>query len=384
MLELINPRVREIQISGIRKFFNLVQTVPNAISLTIGQPDFPTPDHIKDAGKLAIDAGFTSYTANAGVPEVRQAASQFMQSKYQLTYNWQDEIITTNGTSEAMDIVFRTILTPGSEVILPGPVYPGYEPLIRMCEAIPVYIDTTQTGFKLRASDVEKAITEKTRCIVIPYPSNPTGCVMTKQELLEFAELLTDKDVFVLSDELYSELVFDGNHASIAQFPGMRDKTIVVNGLSKSHAMTGWRIGFTFAPAYLTEHMLKVHQYNATCASTIGQYAAIEALTAGADDAHEMRVAYRRRRDYVYERLCKMGIEVERPDGAFYIFPSIQKFGLSSLEFATRLLNEERVAVVPGDAFSSYGEGFIRISYAYGDDVLEVGLSRLEAFIKRL
>lgn len=384
MLELINPRVREIQISGIRKFFNLVQTVPNAISLTIGQPDFPTPDHIKDAGKLAIDAGFTSYTANAGVPEVRQAASQFMQSKYQLTYNWQDEIITTNGTSEAMDIVFRTILTPGSEVILPGPVYPGYEPLIRMCEAIPVYIDTTQTGFKLRASDVEKAITEKTRCIVIPYPSNPTGCVMTKQELLEFAELLTDKDVFVLSDELYSELVFDGNHASIAQFPGMRDKTIVVNGLSKSHAMTGWRIGFTFAPAYLTEHMLKVHQYNATCASTMGQYAAIEALTAGADDAHEMRVAYRRRRDYVYERLCKMGIEVERPDGAFYIFPSIQKFGLSSLEFATRLLNEERVAVVPGDAFSSYGEGFIRISYAYGDDVLEVGLSRLEAFIKRL
>ncbi|CEH31649.1 aromatic amino acid aminotransferase [Aneurinibacillus migulanus] len=381
MQHLLNSRARDIQISGIRKFSNLVQKYDDAISLTIGQPDFATPEHIKDAGKQAIDQNQTAYTPNAGLQALRKAASAFVAQKYGLRYDAASEVIVTNGASEAIDIAFRTILEEGNEVILPGPVYPGYEPIIRLCGAVPVYADTRQTDFKMTAALINEKITERTRCVILPYPSNPTGCTLEQKDIEEIAELLADKEIFVISDEIYSELIYDGTHRSIAALPSMRGKTIVINGLSKSHSMTGWRIGFTFAPAYITEHMVKVHQYNATCASSISQYAALAALTEGIDDAQPMKDAYDKRRAYVYERLTKMGFEVVKPDGAFYIFPSIKKFGLSSFDFALRLLEEQRVAVVPGDAFSSYGEGYIRISYAYAMNVLEEGFDRLETFL---
>jgi aminotransferase len=384
MEHLINPRVRDIQISGIRRFFNRVMQYDDAISLTIGQPDFATPEHIKEAGKRAIEQNKTVYTPNAGLPELREAASRFLASRYGLSYNPENEIITTNGASEAIDITLRTILDAGSEVILPGPVYPGYEPIIKLCGAVPVYIDTTQNHFKISAKLLKEKLTAKTRCLILPYPSNPTGCIMDKQTIVEIAHLLEDRDIFVLSDEIYSELIYGAQHHSIAAINHMREKTIVINGLSKSHSMTGWRIGFTFAPVYLSEQMLKVHQYNSTCASSISQYAALEALTAGVNDAEAMKDEYNQRRDYAYERLVSMGLDVVKPDGAFYIFPSIKKFGMNSLDFAVRLLEEARVAAVPGDAFSSFGEGYIRISYAYSRDILETGLNRLEGFISSL
>ncbi|MEX2104937.1 MAG: aminotransferase A [Bacilli bacterium] len=384
MEHLLNQRVQDIQISGIRRFFNMVSQYSDAISLTIGQPDFTTPEHIKTAAKTAIDQNKTVYTQNAGIHELRNAASEFVLSKYGLSYNPEDEIITTIGASEAIDIALRTILVEGCEVILPGPVYPGYEPLIKLCGAIPVHIDTTETGFKLSAKQIEQAMTEKTRCIILPYPSNPTGRTLDERTINDIATLLKDKEIFVLSDEIYSELIYDGSHYSIASNPILREKTIVINGLSKSHSMTGWRIGFTFAPSYITKQMLKVHQYIATCATSISQYAALEALTVGINDAELMKHEYNKRRDYVYNRLISMGLDVVKPEGAFYLFPSIKKFNIRSFDFCTRLLDEARVAVVPGDAFSQYGEGYVRISYAYGMDVLEQGLNRFEAFIEKL
>ena len=317
---LINQKVQCIKISGIRKFYNKVMNYPDAISLTIGQPDFTTPEHIKEAAIQAIVDNKTIYTPNAGLLELRIAAADYMQNKYGLSYNPKDEVITTSGASEAIDITLRTILEEGVEVILPGPVYPGYEPLVTMCGAVPVYIDTRKNGFRLSAELLKEKITDKTRCIIIPSPSNPTGCVLTKENLREIVDLIQDKSIFVLSDEIYSELVYEGEHVSIASFPTMRDKTIIINGLSKSHAMTGWRIGFTFAPAYLTRHMLKVHQYNVTCASSVSQYAAIAALTEGFNDGLPMREEYSLRRDYVFNRLIDMGFEVEKPNGAFYNF----------------------------------------------------------------
>jgi len=381
---LLNPRVQHIQISGIRKFSNMVAQVPDAISLTIGQPDFATPAHIKQAGIQAIEDNQTIYTPNAGLLELRQAACHFVQTKYHLDYDAATEVIVTNGASEALDIAMRTILIEGTEVILPGPIYPGYEPLIRLSGANPVYVDTTGNGFKLNAQLLEEKITDRTRCIILPYPSNPTGALLTKEELADIAGVIGDKEIFIISDEIYSELIYGREHASIAAFSGMREKTVVINGLSKSHSMTGWRIGFTFAPAYLTEQMLKVHQYNVTCASSVSQFAALEALANGLDDAVPMQEQYLIRRDYVYDRLVAMGLEVEKPDGAFYIFPSVKRFGLSSLEFATKLLHQEKLAVVPGDAFSPLGEGYIRISYAYAMQQLEEGMNRLEQFIQSI
>src|SRR5579875_2161382 len=330
MEHLLNERVKSIQISGIRKFSNLVADYPDAISLTIGQPDFPTPSHVKEAAKIALDNNKTVYTHNAGLLELREAASDYLRVKYGLHYDATDEIIVTVGASQAIDIAFRTILEPGSEVILPGPVYPGYEPLVRLCGATPVYVDTTGNGFKLSASLLREKLTDKTRCVLIPYPSNPTGCVLHEEDLQEIANLLKDKDVFVLSDEIYSELIYSGRHTSIANLPGMRDKTIVINGLSKSHSMTGWRIGFTCAPAYITRQMLKVHQYNVSCASSVSQYAALEALQSGMDDAIPMRVEYEQRRDFVYDCLLHMGLDVVKPEGAFYAFPSIRHLGMTS------------------------------------------------------
>lgn len=384
MEHLLNPRVKKIEISGIRQFFNMVADYKNMISLTIGQPDFHTPDHIKQAAKDAIDHNQTTYTHNAGMLELRKAAGHFVQSKYGLTYNPQNEIITTSGASQAIDITLRTILTEGSEVILPGPVYPGYEPIITLCGATPVHVDTRNTNFKMTRDLIENALTENTKCIILPSPSNPTGVALSKEELADIANLLKDKEIFVLSDEIYSELAFSGAHTSIAQFQGMRNKTIVINGLSKSHSMTGWRIGFLFAPENIAKHILKVHQYNVSCASSVSQHAALEALENGSSDATPMREQYEERMNYVYHRLVGMGLSPVKPDGAFYILPSIEQFGLSSFDFAMKLAKEGNLAVVPGSAFSDFGEGYVRISFAYNMKILEEGMNRLESFLSSL
>lgn len=379
MEHLVNSKVKNIEISGIRKFFNMVAGTKDMISLTLGQPDFPTPEHVKEAGKRAIDENFTTYTHNAGYIELRTAAAQFVQTKYDLSYNPNDEIIITSGASEAIDITFRTILEEGVEVILPGPVYPGYEPIIKLCGARPVYADTRDNNFRMTADIISNYITDQTRCIVLPYPSNPTGVSLTKEEICDIAELLKDKEIFVLADEIYSELVFDHNHFSIGTI--LKEKTIVINGLSKSHSMTGWRIGIIFAPSSITEHILKVHQYNVSCASSVSQMAALEALTAGINDAVKMRQAYMERREYVYERLTNMNLSVVKPDGAFYFFVKLPEPFINSFDFALQLVKERGVAVVPGSAFSPLGEGYIRISFAYSMNVLTEALDRLEAFL---
>ncbi|MGG0248334.1 aminotransferase A [Peribacillus frigoritolerans] len=381
MEHLINPLVKDVQISGIRKFYNMVADIEGTISLTIGQPDFPTPTHIKEAAKQAINNDYTVYTHNAGYLELREAASNYVKDKYKLDYDPANEVIVTSGASEGIDIAFRTILIPENEVILPGPVYPGYEPIIKMCGATPVYADTTKNGFRLTADILEKYITENTRCIVLPYPSNPTGVTLTAEELLDIAELVRGKDIFILADEIYSELVFDQEHVSIATF--LKEQTIVLNGLSKSHSMTGWRIGLLFAPAAISQHLLKVHQYNVTCAASISQRAALEALTAGRNDAIPMKTEYARRREYVYSRLQAMKLEIVKPNGAFYFFIKLPEGYASSLDFCLKLVQQEKVAVVPGDAFSPLGEGYFRISYAYSMETLEKALDRIEAFLAK-
>ncbi|AOH54096.1 aromatic amino acid aminotransferase [Peribacillus muralis] len=379
MEHLVNPLVKDVQISGIRKFYNMVADIEGTISLTIGQPDFPTPMHIKEAAKQAIDQDHTVYTHNAGYLELREAASEYVWDKYKLSYDPANEVIVTSGASEGIDITFRTILTPGNEVILPGPVYPGYEPIIKMCGATPVYADTTQNGFRLTADIIEKYITDQTRCIVLPYPSNPTGVTLSADELQDIAELVRGKDIFILADEIYSELVFDQEHVSIATF--LKEQTIVLNGLSKSHSMTGWRIGLLFAPLAISKHILKVHQYNVTCAASISQKAALAALTAGKEDAIPMKEEYARRREYVYSRLQSMKLDIVKPDGAFYFFIKLPEGYPSSLEFCLSLVKQEKVAVVPGDAFSPLGEGYFRLSYAYSMDTLEKALDRIETFL---
>lgn len=382
MEHLVNSKVKQIELSGIRKFFNLVADYEDVISLTIGQPDFPTPEHVKAAGMKAIDENFTTYTHNAGLIELREAASQFVNEKYGLTYSPNNEIITTVGASQAIDCTFRTILETGSEVILPSPVYPGYEPLIKLAGGTPVYVDTTKTDFKLTAELLAPYITEKTRCIVLPYPSNPTGVTLTDGELREIADLVRGKDLFVLSDEIYSELVYEGSHHSIAKH--IWEQTIVINGLSKSHSMTGWRVGFVFAPEAIAKHLLKVHQYNVSCATSISQKAALEALTIGIDDANVMKHSYQERLEYVYDRLIQMGFDVVKPNGAFYLFPNISKFKQSSFDFALSLVKNAGVALVPGSAFSEYGEGYVRLSYAYSMEQLKKAMDRMENYVTNL
>lgn len=381
MEHLINKRVKEIEISGIRKFFNMVADIKDMVQLTIGQPDFPTPDHVKEAGKTAIDNNITTYTHNAGLLQLREAAANFYQKKYSIDYSAEHETIITAGASEAIDITFRTILEEGCEVILPAPVYVGYEPIIKLCGAIPVYADIRNTQFRMTADLIESLITDKTRCIVLPYPSNPTGVSLNETELKEIATLIKDKDIFILADEIYSELVYEQNHVSIAQF--IKEKTIVINGLSKSHSMTGWRIGMLFAPEYLAKHILKVHQYNVTCATSISQMAALEALTNGINDAEPMKKEYALRRDYVYSRLTSMNLDVIKPEGAFYFFVKIPGENISSFDYCMELVDKAKLAVVPGSAFSELGEGYFRLSYAYSMDTLKEGLDRLENFLNR-
>ena len=384
MLEhLINERVKNIEISGIRKFFNMVADVDDLISFTIGQPDFPTPEHVKVAGIDAIKQNFTSYTHNAGTLELREAACNFVKIKYGLDYKPESEVIVTAGASEAIDIAFRTILTEGSEVLLPGPIYPGYEPIINMMGATAVHVDIRQNQFRFTLEMIKPYITEKTRCIVLPYPSNPTGVSLSESELREIADYLKKKNIFILADEIYSELTYDRPHKSIAAF--LKEQTILINGLSKSHSMTGWRIGFLFAPDSIAKHILKVHQYNISCATSIAQKAAYAALTTGIDDALVMKEEYVKRREYVYKRLSAMGLDVIKPDGAFYFFIKIpETIVLSSFDFCLKLVQETKVAVVPGSAFSEYGEGYFRLSFACSMELLELGLNRLEQFLKNL
>ncbi|MGM9932022.1 aminotransferase A [Pradoshia sp.] len=380
MEHLINPKVKQIEISGIRKFYNLVSEIDGVLSFTIGLPDFPTPLHIKEQAIEAIENDMTTYTHNAGMLALREAAAAFMSEKYSLAYNPNNEIIVTVGASQAIDIAFRTILKEGDEVILPGPVYPGYEPLIKLAGAVPVYADTTGTSFKMTKDVIAPLLTEKTKCVVLPYPSNPTGVSLTKEELTEIADLLRGRNTFVLADEIYSELTLDRKHISIGTI--LREQTIIINGVSKSHAMTGWRIGFLMAPESIAKHMLKVHQYNVSCASSISQMAALEAMKNGKNDAVMMKEEYRNRRDYVYGRLEKMGLRTVMPDGAFYFFVEIPDGFSTSLDFALELVRKKKVAVVPGSAFSEYGEGYFRFSYAVSMESLIIGLDRLELFLE--
>ncbi|BAC13347.1 aminotransferase [Oceanobacillus iheyensis HTE831] len=383
MEHLLNQQVQNIEISGIRKFFNLVSNEKDIVSLTIGQPDFYTPHAIKQASINAVNNNHTTYTANAGVIELRKAIANYYESRYQIPYHPESEIIVTAGASEAIDITLRTILEPGDEVILPAPIYPGYEPLITLARAKPIHMDTTKTNFKITKSQLEETITEKTKCIIIPSPSNPTGAAYTKKELDEIVSVLKDKKLFILSDEIYSEIIFDQPHVSIASYPEMRDQTIVINGLSKSHSMTGFRIGYALAPHWLSKHMLKVHQYNVSCASSISQYAALEAFNSNDDHLQLIKDTYKSRRDLVYNRLTSMGIDVQLPEGAFYMFPRFPMRNENSFEFGLTLVKQAKVALVPGNSFSQYGEGFMRLSYAYHEDVLNKGLDRIEKFLNQ-
>ncbi|MGD6964841.1 aminotransferase A [Rossellomorea vietnamensis] len=381
MDHLINQQVQNIEISGIRKFFNMVSDIEDMVSLTLGQPDFPTPGHIKEAAKKAIDAGYTNYTHNAGFPQLREAAANFYRKKYNVSFDPANEVVITNGASQGIDSTLRTLLSSGDEVILPGPVYPGYEPIIKLCGAVPVFADTVSNGFKMDAETISRYITEKTKCIILPYPSNPTGVSLTASELKEIASLIKGKDLFILADEIYSELTYDRNHTSISEF--LKDQTIVINGLSKSHSMTGWRIGIVFAPENIAKHILKVHQYNVSCASSISQKAAFEALTEGINDSDIMRDEYKIRRDFVSGKLKEMGFDVILPDGAFYFFVKIPDFfNADSFTFALTLAKKYKTGVVPGNSFSSFGEGFFRLSYACSMEELQKGMNRIQAYVQ--
>ncbi|MBC1461771.1 aminotransferase class I/II-fold pyridoxal phosphate-dependent enzyme [Listeria welshimeri] len=381
MTKSIRPELHDIEVSGIRTFNNRVTGIPDMIRLTLGEPDFPTPEHIKQAGISAIQENFTNYTPNAGMPELLAAASTYFKEKYDLSYK-DNEIIVTVGATEAISVALQTILEPDDEVILPDPIYPGYEPLITLNKARPIKIDTTETNFKLTPEQLRAYITPKTKALIIPYPSNPTGVSLTKEELLALAAVLKETGIFVIADEIYSELTYHQEHVSIA--PMLRDQTIVINGLSKSHAMIGWRIGFILAPENLTKEMLKIHQYSVTCASSISQKAALEAITNGKDDAFQMRTEYKTRANFTQERLEKMGFTVIPPDGAFYFFVKLpDEITENSFDWAVRLAEEAKVAVVPGNAFSEKGDRYFRLSYATSFNNLAEALDRMATFLAK-
>ena len=381
MINKVNMSVKVMGIPGIRVFANKVVQYEDGINLTIGEPDFPTPDKVKQAGINAINNNLTGYSHNSGLLELREKVSLFFEGKYNCRYNAQSEIVITNGASEGIDSILRTILSEGDEIIIPAPIYSGYEPIIHLNGAKVVYLDTLKTNLLPTPEGIESLITDKTKAIILNYPSNPTGITLSKSLMDKIVNVLKKYDIFIISDEIYSENTYNGVHVSFASYPEIRNNLFLVHGLSKSHAMTGWRIGFILGPEYLIEQVLKVHLSNSICASLPSQYAGIEALTNSVDAPLEMNKEYQVRRDYVYERLTKMGLSVIKPTGAFYMFPSIQSTGLTSLEFATRLLDAEHVAVVPGSAFTTFGEGFIRISYANSMENLVKGMNRLEDFV---
>lgn len=379
-----NRATGEIQISGIRKFADLVSQYKDALSLTIGQPHFPTPSHIREAAKQAIDAGYTSYTPNRGLLDLRRTCSTYYGRIADLDYCPETEILVTAGATHALDITLRALIEPGDEVIIPTPAYPGYEPLVLLAGAVPVHVDTRSTGFKLTPNLLRQNISERSKVVILSSPANPTGITYDEAELAALAAVIRDTNLYVVSDELYAELRFDGRHGSISREAGLRERTVVIQGLSKSHSMTGWRIGFTFAPEALTQEMVKVLQYSISCASSISQYAALEALLHGVEDSAPMRELYRQNSLVVKEKIEKMGLSMSQPGGAFYAFPSIMETGLSSQEFAVRMLSEVGVAVVPGDAFGSHGEGYVRLSFACESEKLAEGLSRMERFVRGL
>ncbi len=378
-------KVVEIKPSGIRKFFDIVSEMKDAISLGVGEPDFDTPWHIRDEGIYSLEKGRTFYTSNAGLKELKMEICNYMKRKQNIEYDFKDEVIVTVGGSEAIDIALRAMLNPGEEVIIPQPCYVSYEPCAVLAGGVPVIIDLkAENEFRLTAEELEAAITDKTKCLILAFPNNPTGAIMTKEDLEKIAKVIIEKDIVVISDEIYAELTYDREHVSIASLPGMRERTILINGFSKAYAMTGWRLGYACGPANIIEQMTKIHQFAIMCAPTTSQYAAVEALKNGDEDVREMREAYNQRRRYLVNAFREMGLECFEPFGAFYVFPCIKEFGMTSDEFATRFLEEEKVAAVPGTAFGDSGEGFLRISYAYSLDNLKIAMERFKRFVDRL
>ncbi len=382
--KFLSDTLKDIKPSGIRKFFDLLADMGDVTALTVGQPDFVTPWHIREAAITSLERGHTYYTSNSGLPELRREVCAYMKRRFELDYT-ADEVLVTVGGSEAIDVAVRALVNPGDEVIIPMPSFVCYEPIVRMAGGVPVIINTkAENGFKLTPDELSSAITDRTKMLVLPYPNNPTGAILNREELEGLAEVLKDKNIAILSDEIYAELTYDSRHISIASIDGMRERTIIASGFSKAYAMTGWRLGYLLAPALWLKQMTKLHQYAIMCAPTVSQFAAIEALREGDGDISEMRAEYNRRRSFIYEGLREIGLPVMMPEGAFYIYPYIGGFGLTSEEFCQRLLVEERCAIVPGTAFGECGEGYARISYAYSVRHIEEALEKIKRFVDKL
>ncbi len=383
--KILSSAAQQIKPSGIRKFFDLLGDMKDVIALTVGQPDFVTPWHIRVSAIESLERGRTYYTSNSGTLELRREIAAYTERRFGMTYDPADEIIVTVGGSEAIDIAMRAIVNPGDEVIVPQPSFVCYGPIASLAGGTPVFLETKEADrFKLTPEALRAAITPKTKLLVLPFPNNPTGAIMTREDLEGIADVLRGTDIMVLSDEIYCELTYGRDHVSIASLDGMRERTVVVDGFSKTYAMTGWRMGYTLAPREITKHMLKIHQYAIMCAPTASQFAALEALRNGDEDVAMMRAEYNRRRRYLVGGLRGMGIDCFQPEGAFYVYPNISRFGLSSEEFCQKLLYEGGVAIVPGTAFGDCGEGFARISYAYSVEHIAKALDRIEKFINTL
>lgn len=384
--KILSKRAMDIQPSGIRKFFDMLDGMDDVVALTVGQPDFVTPYHIREVGIESLSRGRTYYTSNKGTIELRREISKYMKRRFGLPYSADDEIIVTVGGSEAIDIAMRSLINPGDEVIVVEPSFVCYKPIASLCGAVPVVVNTYhEDNFKLKAENLKKAISDKTKLIVLPFPNNPTGAIMTREELEPIAELLRDTDIMVLSDEIYAELSYgEERHVSIASLPGMKERTVVIGGFSKAYAMTGWRLGFVCAPPEITAQMFKIHQYAIMCAPTTSQLAAVEAMKNGDSDVEMMAESYNERRRLLVDGLRKIGIPCFEPLGAFYVFPNIGAFGLDSETFCRRLLSEGKVAIVPGTAFGECGEGYARISYAYSVKHIAEALVRIEKFVETL
>ena len=375
----------DIKPSGIRKFFDIVSEMEDAISLGVGEPDFDTPWHIRDEGIYSLEKGRTFYTSNAGLVELRKEISQYIDRTQKIVYNPLREILVTVGGSEAIDLALRAMVNPGDEVLIPQPSFVSYEPCAILAGAVPVIIELKEENeFRLTAQELRSAITDKTKILILSFPNNPTGAVMERKDLEAIAEVIREKDIFVISDEIYSALSYKGKHVSIASLPGMQERTVLINGFSKAYAMTGWRLGYACAPSVIMEQMIKIHQFAIMCAPTTSQYAAVEALRRGDEDVALMCEAYNQRRRFLMHTFREMGLQCFEPYGAFYVFPCIKEFGMTSDAFAESLLKEEKVAVVPGTAFGDCGEGFLRISYAYSLENLKIAMNKIENFIERL
>lgn len=381
----LSKKIVQVKPSGIRKFFDLVSEMDDVISLGVGEPDFDTPWHIRDEGIYSLEKGKTFYTSNSGLKELKSEIAKYIKRTQNVDYDPAHEIMVTVGGSEAIDVALRAMIDEGDEVLIPQPSYVSYEPCAFLAGAKPVIIDLkAENEFKLTAKEIEDACTDKTKILILPFPNNPTGSIMEKEELEKIAKVIIEKDLYVLSDEIYAELTYKGKHVSITTIDGMKERTILINGFSKSYAMTGWRLGYACAPQKILEQMLKIHQYAIMCAPTTSQYAAVEALKNGDKDVEEMRRSYNHRRRFLMNAFREMGLECFEPFGAFYVFPCIKEFGMTSEEFATKFLMEEKVATVPGTAFGDSGEGFLRISYAYSLETLKTAMQKLNKFITKL